>query len=282
MSQLRPGGAGARRAAGGCAAAAPGWPARPSPPPPRAGPMVDAGAATAAWPRIEGDLAAIERLNDGYRRITRELGKVIVGQQQRPRGAADRHLRPRPLPAGRRARPGQDADDPHAGRRAEPELQPHPVHARPDAVRHHRHRGAAGGQDDRPARLQVPARADLRQRHPGRRDQPHAAQDAGRPARSDAGAPGHRRRHAAPAARPVLRAGHAEPDRAGRHLSAARGAAGPLHVQHPGRLPRGGGGVPHRRDDDGDARSRRSSGCCRRPTSWRCRTSSARCRWRRT
>jgi len=34
------------------------------------------------WPRIEGDLSAIERLNDGYRRITRELNKVIVGQQQ--------------------------------------------------------------------------------------------------------------------------------------------------------------------------------------------------------
>jgi len=33
------------------------------------------------WPKLEGDLAAIERLNDGYRRITRELGKVIVGQQ---------------------------------------------------------------------------------------------------------------------------------------------------------------------------------------------------------
>ncbi len=34
------------------------------------------------WPRLEGDLAAVERLNDGYRRITRELGKVIVGQEQ--------------------------------------------------------------------------------------------------------------------------------------------------------------------------------------------------------
>ncbi len=34
------------------------------------------------WPRIEGDLSAIERLNDGYRRILRELNKVIVGQQQ--------------------------------------------------------------------------------------------------------------------------------------------------------------------------------------------------------
>src|SRR6516165_6006682 len=34
------------------------------------------------WPKIEGDLSAIERLNDGYRRITRELSKSIVGQQR--------------------------------------------------------------------------------------------------------------------------------------------------------------------------------------------------------
>src|SRR5262249_57622702 len=33
------------------------------------------------WPRIEGDLSAIERLNDGYRRICREMNKAIVGQQ---------------------------------------------------------------------------------------------------------------------------------------------------------------------------------------------------------
>src|SRR5689334_20513357 len=30
------------------------------------------------WPRIEGDLSAIERLNDGYRRIIKELNKAIV------------------------------------------------------------------------------------------------------------------------------------------------------------------------------------------------------------
>src|SRR5262245_50903046 len=36
----------------------------------------------AAYPRIEGDLAAIERLNDGYRRITRELSKAVVGQRR--------------------------------------------------------------------------------------------------------------------------------------------------------------------------------------------------------
>src|SRR5581483_1014622 len=34
------------------------------------------------WPRIEGDLSAIERLKEGYRRITRELSKIIVGQQR--------------------------------------------------------------------------------------------------------------------------------------------------------------------------------------------------------
>jgi MoxR-like ATPase len=37
---------------------------------------------TAAWPRIEGDLSAIERLNDGYRRIRKELSKAIVGQER--------------------------------------------------------------------------------------------------------------------------------------------------------------------------------------------------------
>src|SRR5262249_41701295 len=39
-----------------------------------------ASPAAGGWPRIEGDLSAIERLNEGYRRITKELNKVIVGQ----------------------------------------------------------------------------------------------------------------------------------------------------------------------------------------------------------
>jgi MoxR-like ATPase len=34
------------------------------------------------WPRLEGDLAAIERLNEGYRRIRKELTKAVVGQQK--------------------------------------------------------------------------------------------------------------------------------------------------------------------------------------------------------
>src|SRR5205814_8875284 len=35
-----------------------------------------------SWPRIEGDLSAIERLNHGYRRIRKELSKAIVGQER--------------------------------------------------------------------------------------------------------------------------------------------------------------------------------------------------------
>jgi MoxR-like ATPase len=40
------------------------------------------GAPGEPWPRIEGDLSAIERLNDGYRRIRKEMGKAIVGQEK--------------------------------------------------------------------------------------------------------------------------------------------------------------------------------------------------------
>lgn len=56
-----------------------------APPPPPATPLAEGlmpGSDKAQWPKIEGDLSAIERLNDGYRRITRELSKAIVGQQR--------------------------------------------------------------------------------------------------------------------------------------------------------------------------------------------------------
>ena len=56
-------------------------------------------------------------------------------------------------------------------------------------------------EDQRPgsAGVPVPQGPDLRQRDPGRRNQPHAAQDPGGPAGGDAGISGHRRRPAAPA-----------------------------------------------------------------------------------
>jgi MoxR-like ATPase len=60
--------------------------------PPTPTPAKSAAAAKAAapavgtggerWPAIEGDLSAIERLNDGYRRILGEIGKAIVGQRK--------------------------------------------------------------------------------------------------------------------------------------------------------------------------------------------------------
>ena len=81
------------------------------------------------------------------------------------------------------------------------------------------------------------------------------------------------------AARPVLRAGHAEPDRAGGDLPAARGPARPLHAQRPGAVPdarRGAGDPPrHHRRAAPAPRGDRS-----RPSrSWRCSTWSAGCRW---
>ncbi len=42
----------------------------------------DGPTATQPWPRIDGDLSAIERLNDGYRRIRKEMSKAIVGQER--------------------------------------------------------------------------------------------------------------------------------------------------------------------------------------------------------
>ena len=52
----------------------------------------DEPTAAQPWPRIDGDLSAIERLNDGYRRIRKEMSKAIVGQERVLR-AAHRHLR---------------------------------------------------------------------------------------------------------------------------------------------------------------------------------------------
>ncbi len=48
---------------------------------PAAEPVADGGPGK-AWPRLEGDLSAIERLNEGYRRILKEIDKSIVGQKE--------------------------------------------------------------------------------------------------------------------------------------------------------------------------------------------------------
>ena len=173
-----------------------------------------------------------------------------------PRADPGRHLHPGPRPAGRRPGPGQDPDRqldrPDPRRR----LQADPVHARPDALGHHRHQ-RPGGARGRPPRLPVRPRPALLEHHPGRRDQPDPAQDPGGPAAGDAGARGHRRPGHDEAARALLRHRHPEPDRAGRDLPPARGPARPLHVRRPRRLPdaRGGGEDPLGHDQGGAPRA---------------------------
>ena len=129
------------------------------------------------------------------------------------------------------------------------------------------------------ARVPLHPGPGVREHRARRRDQPHAAQDAGGAAPGDAGEGGHRRRPDLQAGAAVLRARHAEPDRAGGHLSAARGAARPLHVQRLRRLPdrrtRRRGSSPPRPPPTRPS----SSACSAPPTSSSCRGWSAACRW---
>ncbi len=226
----------------------------------------------------DNDVQAVQELHEAYRLITEQLGRVIVGQQQVIEELliamfARGHCLLVGVPGLAKTLMIRTLAD-----ALSLELQPHPVHPRPDARRHHRHRGDPGGQAVGHAGVQVPQGADLRQRHPGRRDQPHAAEDAVGPAGGDAGVPDHGRRHAAPAGRAVLRPGHAEPDRARRDLSAARGPVGPLHVPRPGGLSQRGGGVPDRAADDGRRGGAGNADRSRRRRSWPCSGSSAACR----
>ena len=108
----------------------------------------------------------------------------------------------------------------------------HPVHARPPADRRHR----PVDLEPADAGVRVPAGPDLRERRPRRRDQPRAAEGAVRAARGDGRAPGDRRRRDAAAAGPVPPDRDREPDRAGRHVPAARGAARPFPAAHLARL----------------------------------------------
>jgi hypothetical protein len=83
-------------------------------------------------------------------------------------------------------------------------------------------------EDDDQARLPLHRGPDLRAAADGRRDQPRQPAHPVGAAAGDAGVSRHRRRRAARPARPLPCAGDAEPARAGRHLSPARGPARPL------------------------------------------------------
>ena len=123
------------------------------------------------------------------------------------------------------------------------------------------------------------ARADLREHHPRRRDQPRAGQGAGGAARGDAGKAGDDRRHDVQARGAVPRAGDAESDRAGRHVSAARSAGRPLHAQAARRL-----SDARRREGDHAAHGERRADRRRRGRARRSRfstrgTASPSCTW---
>ena len=118
---------------------------------------------------------AIPQIQEAHGRRARAAGDRAGGRDRAvARGDPDAWA----LSAGRRAGAGEDADGLDAGRDHLAELQAHPVHARPDALGHHRHQ-----RDRRATRRQtrVPFRAGtgVRQHLAGRRDQPHASQ--GRP-----------------------------------------------------------------------------------------------------
>src|SRR6266576_3809134 len=204
-----------------------------------------------------------------------------------PSGAGTRscHARGARLPARARAhsargrpRDRQDAPGANPRARARRALCPHPVHPRPDAGRHHRyhvaHRGSA---------VLVPAGAGLRRPRTRGRNQPRAGEDAGRPARGDAGTDRDGGRPEPSAVTTVHRLRHTNPDRVRGYLPLAGGRARSLHGQSADRLSAGGRGAgdpdevrrrlrgrPHRhlRRRAGDRRRRPRAAA----TGGRCRT----------
>ena len=157
-------------------------------------------------------------------------------------------------------------------------LRARAVHARHDALRHHRPRRP------RPApraSCACVARAGLHQHPARRRDQPRAGEDADRAARGDAGVPGHARRPDARAANAVHGARDAEPGRDRRHLSAARGAARPLPVQDRDRLSVDRRRIGDRRARDHAARRGDAAAARRREARASTATRCSRCRTRR-
>ena len=193
-----------------------------------------------------GDLAAVERCKESYARIREGLAQVIVGQ-----GEVIEQVLIAVVSRGHALLEGvpglaktllvsslAEATDLSFKRiQFTPDLMPSDV------------TGTQVIQEDPvTARrgVPIPARSALCEPDPRRRDQPHAAQDPGSHARSDARAAGQRRRRGASATGPVLRAGHAESAGTGRNLPAAGGPVGSVPSLHQSRLSFGCGGMGDR------------------------------------
>ena len=217
------------------------------------------------------DDQAVERLNEAYRLITGELGKVIVGQQQVIEELliaifAGGHCLLVGVPGLAKTlmiRTLADALNLEFNRiQFTPDLMPSDITGT-EVIQEDKH--------DRRPRVQVscsgPVFANIVLADEINRTPPKtqaALLEAMQEHQVTVGG------QAAPAARAVLRAGDAEPDRAGGHLSAARGPARPVHVQHPAST------IPARRKSSTSSGGRRptcrprSSPRCSRPTrSWR-------------
>ncbi len=132
------------------------------------------------------DIRAVEELKQAHDRIMGEVRKVIVGQTQVIEDLLIAHSVERPLSSRRRARAREDAPRLHARARARSRVLAHPVHARSHALGHHRHRCAGRGRNESP-RVPLHQGPGVREHRARRRDQPHAAEDAGGAAPGDAG-----------------------------------------------------------------------------------------------
>ena len=104
------------------------------------------------------DVKAVGQLRNARERLRQEIGRVVVGQ-----GPVLDHLLAALLCRGHALMvgvpgPGQDADGQDDRAHAPDELQPDSVHARPDAVGHHRHRRDRGRPANRPAAARVHSR----------------------------------------------------------------------------------------------------------------------------
>ena len=104
----------------------------------------------------------------------------------------------------------------------------HPVHPGPAAQRHHRGERVQPGAP----RLRVQARSGVREHRGRRRDQPGVAEDPVGAAGMHGRTAGDGGRHQLPAGAAVHGHRHPEPGGDGRHLPAARSAAGPVHRPH--------------------------------------------------
>jgi hypothetical protein len=144
-------------------------------------------AAAGAEHGVEADVAAIERLHDIHRRLRQELARVIIGQE----AVIDRlliclfargHALLMGVPGLAKTMLIHALSDLLALKFSRiqftPDLMPSDITGT-DILQERR--------AVRPPRLRVRPRPDLRQHRPGRRNQPHPAQNPGRAAAGDAG-----------------------------------------------------------------------------------------------